>query len=778
MLYLYCDDCIGSELSVTVSLSDSSCYVTQDGYSGSEYVHAEAIDLTVSIPSAINCDLPVRIKRTVDSQFSSIGGGWSSTNIDYFTITIPAGNTSANQIGLECRHLITAVEFTDEQNYFYELAAQATIPTCGDQPPGCDLSIDSVVVTPPSQLNESDGSITFTVGGTTGSTWTGRLNGGTPVVQGDSFTGLTAGEYQIVINEGGCSASLTVTVTEGTFTSSPFNTIIPKNFVASENPIILTLSTAIKDGSALPAIMTLTVANLPENNYKVSFRLSSPVDYDVDFYAKYLPNKTSYFFANEVRNASDVFVKNNTVNEVAASLAQSLQDDIIINRAYYINVNSNVITLVSKVASDRYTLSTNNVYMTNSGGTVGVTTGVTFAVTQAGTDFYEGAIVDDYNLFCEVYAPSRNVQYGENLSAVQFNRITDLILPYSANNYHKFDFANICKSFVRTSKPDFEFTGFTTITTYMQPFYFKYGEFYPIVPNTNTKKKNYKGVSNNVWVANAALDYEVANDMTTYTGVTISTFLRNVPFLTNAPARKLSSKRQRELLYFIVPKDLGQGILDVRGYITFWDGSTLPLQQFITISNNAFNFGGAFCINVSFDQLGLDGIETTYNKLIRQLDISVYSGDGARNLTVSKTYVYELEERVNRVGLAWLNKLGTFDTFDFAGLSEGSITREDKDYTIVRDINFDGSLNYGFKYNSTYDTKAVKRITVNSGWIDLSTFNWLLELLNSNEIYIYSAPYDNYVNVSGFKYAASSNDTLFNVELELSYTIQENNISV
>ena len=90
----------------------------------------------------------------------------------------------------------------------------------------------------------------------------------------------------------------------------------------------------------------------------------------------------------------------------------------------------------------------------------------------------------------------------------------------------------------------------------------------------------------------------------------------------------------------------------------------------------------------------------------------------------------------------------------------------------------DGSLSPGFKYNAAYDTQTTKKLTVNSGWIDSQTFDWLKELVASNEIYIYSNEYDNYVLVKGFKYNKSSNDTLYNIELELDYTIYENSISV
>ena len=125
-----------------------------------------------------------------------------------------------------------------------------------------------------------------------------------------------------------------------------------------------------------------------------------------------------------------------------------------------------------------------------------------------------------------------------------------------------------------------------------------------------------------------------------------------------------------------------------------------------------------------------------------------------------------------------MNKLGGYDTFDFIGIVETSVNREAKNYTIPRDIQSDGSSPKGFKVNSTYDTQVTKTITVNSGWIDQDHFDWLIELLSSNNIYSYTETFQNYLNVTGYKYTRSSLDDLYEMEVTFTHTIFENNISV
>lgn len=777
--YLYCDGvgCNGPEASVMVELEERGCGIIQDGYDGAEYHYYTIVDIVVSIPAPVTCDIPVRIRVEYVYNFNSIGGSASGADTYYMTVIIPAGQVQAVDTFNTCEERTQAPEFDEENYYDYFLEPQLTIPDCEEQA-GCSLAITGYDSTSPSLLGASDGSITVYISGNTGSSYTFRLNAGSPQ-SSPTFSGLPAGTYQVRVDEGGCYDSIFITLAPGTFTTSPFFVQEPFKMVASENPIPLWLSTASYDPTSDYATTVLTVEDGITNNYRLVFNLTSPATYQVTFSARDFPNKSAYFFSNTLRNSQGLLIRSNTNVEIANSLGQALENDIVIGQNYYVNTTGNSVTLRAKTASSRFNLDSSNISRINGAGN-SVTTGVTINLSVPGTDRWEGDILDNYSLYVEVYAPQSPVEFGQTLTPDMFNRITEVMLPYNVSNEIKFDLSNICKTLVYTEKPNYDFTGFTTLTRYMQPVYFQYGELYPVIANTNTKKKRIKSSTEYKWVLNAALDYELANDMTAYSGETDGGgYLINVPFLTNSPQFKQTSRRQAELLYFILPKDLNEGILDVRGTVQFWDGTSIPVTTFYQITTGiSVNFGGATVINVSFDNLGLNQLELFYNNLIKELNIAVYSGNGARFLTETKTYSYELEERVNRVGLSWLNKLGTFDSFDFSGQAEETIERTVKEYTVPRVINVDGSSPSGFKNNATYDVSVTKKATLNSGWINEQTFDWLMELISSNEVFIYSAPYDNYVTIDGHKYTKSSNDTLFNIEIQISYTIAENSVTI
>jgi hypothetical protein len=787
--YLYCNNCTLGQASVVVNATTSPCVNIFLNNSRLYYEKIDNTSITVTIPSAITCDLTVRIQKSVnDLQYGTINS--------FFEVVIPAGQTSASATNLECFFEKYDVSVSNKILFnvitrfnrvrritTYSLAAQNQLPNCS-QNVGCNLIIASVSVVRPSTTNASNGSLTVTVAGATGGTVNYRLNNGTPQTS-NVFTGLKSGQYTVRVTQGGCYNTRVVNIPDGIFQSGTFLQEDPAKIVASENPIIFTVNTPVFDGISLPAKCSFRITALPFNNHKLVISLTSPIQYTAEFFAKDLPNKSNFFLSDTLRDTSNVVVRNNTIAEVAVSLQEAMLEDLVLSKLYHITVeNNNTVVLTAKQASNRFTISSTNISNFNPLGVV-TTTGITFNQIQRGTDFYQGALVDDYNLYLEIYAPREPVQFTDVDSSINFNdfvRVTDVTLPYQIDNEHKFQVETICKSFVYTPKPDFEYSGYTINDTYIQPFYFKYGEFYPLIPNTNTKKKFLKGESISskkpIWVMNASIDYQLANDMTYFTGQTIDTRLRNVPFLTNSPQVKQSTKLQRELLYFLLPKDLNEGRIDVRGDITFWDGSQLNNQTFFVITTGSTNQGGAMLINVSFERLGLPAIEISQNKLIKQVTIRVLSGNGIRNLTLDKSYLYDLEEPVNRLGLAFLNKLGTFDTFDFRGQIDFNINREAKSYTVPRNPKRDGSLENGFKYNADYDVRVTNKLTVNSGWVNQQTFDWLKELLSSNEIYIYSTEYDNYVTITGFKYNKSSRDNQYNLEIELTYTIQDNNVSI
>lgn len=773
--YIYCVDCDGAQTTIPVTLEDTFCGIVQDGYNGDEYHYFSVVDLWVTIPYPVTCDIPVRIKWYYEWNNQSIGGGSTGNETYYKTLIIPAGQTEKILTYQTCEEHTRQDQFTEDNFSEYFLDPQQFVPEC-EELPGCTIGFSGYTTVNPSLLGSTDGSITVYVTGNTGSSYTFRLNAGVPQ-SSNVFSGLGSGVYQVRVDEGPCNKSIFIVLAAGAFNTSDFFVTQPRFMVASENPIPLFISTAQFDPVRVHSETLFTIQSGISNNYRLVFNLTSPAIYQATFTAKDFPNKSQYFLSNILRDADGVFQTTNNNTHIANSLAQSIVDDPFISQYYYVNTSGASLTLKAKIASSRFDLTTANVSRFNA--STPVTTGITITQIESGTDRFEGDLLDNYSVFAEVYVPIENKEFGEELNDGDFNRLTELQLPYNPENVMKFDFSTILKSQVSTPKPDYEFTGFTTLTTYMQPCLIKYGEVYPLIANTTTKKKRVKNNTNIFWVLNAALNFEVANDMRAYTGETSGGYLVNVPFLTNSPEAKWSSRRQKELLYFIVPKDLNEGLLDVRGTVYFWDGTSLPVQTFYTISTgSSINFGGSFCINVSFDNLGLNLVEASSNRLIKELNISVYSGNGARFLTKTKTYKYYLEERPNRIGLSWLNKLGTFDSFDFTGLEEDSIERSSKDYTVPRDIRADGSSPIGFKSKASYDVLTTKKATINSGWIDQETFDWLLELVSSNEIYIYSADYDNYVTISGFKYSKSTNDNRFNIELQITWTSPENNISI
>jgi len=84
----------------------------------------------------------------------------------------------------------------------------------------------------------------------------------------------------------------------------------------------------------------------------------------------------------------------------------------------------------------------------------------------------------------------------------------------------------------------------------------------------------------------------------------------------------------------------------------------------------------------------------------------------------------------------------------------------------------------GFKSSAMFDTQVTKTVTVNSGWIDETHFDWLIELMNTNDIYSYTEVNQNYLKVSKYKYKKSSLDDLFELEITFQQTIIENNVTV
>lgn len=396
----------------------------------------------------------------------------------------------------------------DEQYQNYTLLAQPFIPLCY-VPPACELYITGYTTTNVTLRGGSDGEITAGVSGNTGTTIQWYVDGTLEVGSGvtHTFTGLTAGFYEITAQEGDCLAQENdIQVLDGEFRTGTMGITSASDLTASENPIIYELRTAVTGVGQKTQLEIMVDSGTISDGDSITFSLTSPYQYTQKFYAKGFPNKSNYFLASVTTDDNGVNTGSNTRAEIAQSLADALQQDVLLPKVYRISYDgSNTITLDAREAGERFTLNTSNV--------VSSTSEIIVNGLQAGVNAYDGQQVDNYNIYVEVFMNNNQLQYPQIGNVNDYVRVPELELPFQSNNKHRFDIAPILKNFVFSSRPNYEQTGYTVQPDMLKPYFIRYGEKYPIVANTNTKKKRYKNFTGYKWVINSALDHYTANDM-------------------------------------------------------------------------------------------------------------------------------------------------------------------------------------------------------------------------------------------------------------------------
>lgn len=548
---------------------------------------------------------------------------------------------------------------------------------------------------------------------------------------------------------------------------------LPSGIVAAENPIVVSLSTGVVGGSPAYAKGKITVVNNTTNNDQIIFNLTGSTNYYKVFTGKRYPNSDSYFLTDTLEDKNGNSISTSiTTSQIASSISDCLNKDSVISNLYYVNYSGGTIVyLTAKEVGTTFKLS----------GQVTTTSGdITFTNISNGANQFEGSLVPNYQMYVELYVgdPSEQLIYllGGSPDLSKYNYVTDIVLPFSLDNIHRFDFGKVCKSFVSTPRPNFNLTGATSFENedqqIMRSFLFRYGELYPIAGG-NTTKKLYKGSTSPFWVVNSSLPFTEDNDMEPFTGSSINV---NGKYFTNSPSIKYSQRNQKELLYFTITKYAAQN-RDIGMYadLTFWDGSTandVLLYRFLSYENN---YGGMYVANVSFED-HLQQFETTSR--IKTAVINARAFSGGTNFTVKKTYQYPYSDPINSYQLTFLNKLGGFDTHTFIGLVEHQIDRTKKDITTAIPVNANGSVNQGFKYSGNYDVQITKKVMVNSGLLTETMFDWLLELLQSNDIYQIDNDNINYLKLDSFKYSKNTNSNDYSIECTFIQTIYENNVSI
>jgi len=702
--------------------------------------------------STVLCDLPDRLNCSyydvLNTSFANFPMG--QTQYDFYA---------------DCKYIFNA-EFSEQTQVMSGLTMgdQGAPEECTPPAPGCLLGFTGVTSTSPSSRGLSDGTIYAGITGQTGTTIEWRINGN--ISAGSSathtFSGLTAGSYTIRASEADCYDTEVVVVQDGEFRTGDFIVISPTaDIVAVENPIMLNLMTATNSFTPQYSVNTFNITGTI-SNVTIDFNLTFPYPYYAEFLSKGLPDRGNYFLESVLKNQVGASVGTNTTDEIATSLAEVLQKDAIISRIYFITSSGTSITLTSKEFGNSFDLTTSNVTIGGSN--------LTLTNTTSGVAEFDGQLSANYSLYAELFIDDTR-EYGETNVPSMYRRIIELELPFDRTNLHQFDFSGTIKNFTSTPKIDFNFTGVTYFGDMITSYTLKYGEKYPLVANSNTKKKRFKGQTGYGYAINSSLPFESQNNMSVYFGTT------GVLFLNTAPNTKYSHRDTKEFLSFTMTKDYTYP-LAVFGNITLYDGSYYPNVKFfdITTSGATTNFGGVAIVSVGYNNLGLVSYESSSKIRLVDLQVKQYNG-GWIGYSEIKSYLLEIDEQPANFNVTFLNSLGVYETYAFTGeLQETSeITKES--YQRPYPIDFSGAASVGFEYNSTIDTRYTKTYVVNTGIIDADVYYFLQGLLQSNRIYRYDDTHQNYLNVISQTTVKSTLTNEYSLQVQFKETISENNVN-
>jgi hypothetical protein len=125
--------------------------------------------------------------------------------------------------------------------------------------------------------------------------------------------------------------------------------------------------------------------------------------------------------------------------------------------------------------------------------------------------------------------------------------------------------------------------------------------------------------------------------------------------------------------------------------------------------------------------------------------------------------------------LEFLNSLGGFDAFNFTKVSRMSEQIERKYYKQNAEDMSSGVISYNLsdKQKTQYYTKSKTKMKLTSDWVDAATFNWLLELIESPEVYLHEG--GERIAVQGiegeWEEKRAEVDTVFNLVLTIEFGV-------
>ena len=216
--------------------------------------------------------------------------------------------------------------------------------------------------------------------------------------------------------------------------------------------------------------------------------------------------------------------------------------------------------------------------------------------------------------------------------------------------------------------------------------------------------------------SNSALQYNQDNDLVSY--IVNDTSVTGIKFLTESPQTRILNVNELSALYFLSNDASFSGYAQYTYYDI--DGNT-PMQTNVDLST-LVKYHNAIPVN----WIGADPTAVKMRvRLIRTTSVAI---------TEEKYFILDNSQECSQKQVTWLNKIGGYDSFMFAGGQEYVINAE-KENTI--EYSFNTNFQSPLRINSYRSINSKKSFTLANRCSNKETADWLkYELVNSSDVYV------------------------------------------
>jgi hypothetical protein len=463
-------------------------------------------------------------------------------------------------------------------------------------------------------------------------------------------------------------------------------------------------------------------------------------------------------------------------SRVAEAIALELQNSLAFSNLYNIYSEDIYIYIQAKDFGSEY-----NLVLTTS--PINLLT----LYTIFGTSKYAYEDLIDYSGFVDVFVSNNQYLYGSIVDRSNFDKVFSFDVPFTINNFN-IDTHSITKNYVDVQLPVKKLNvGFNyklldndaianNETPILRPYYVIYGDTFRYIVNGD-KKERLQGCSSLRWIQNSSQNLLNPYDLTQYVWNTSSS--KSFKWLTDSKDYipvDYSSHQYLQCINKFNQKATGSFRVEIECF--FYDGTTYTFsfveQLYNTLSNNV-------SFDVSPNVWDLEGIESSQGKLIDYYKVYlVWKQTIISPERVSEIKTYKLRRVCvdSKVNIIWFNKFGGWDSFEFTG----TLTKErNRSYTeIKRNIPFDANTldSVDYELNLTSSIKSRDLISVNSGLLDTTHYEWLKDISLSSSIFVWNPSLSKYSSIvlESSDYNFNSDNTEFNLKITFR-SVDNNTIS-